>query len=73
MSIGSFFPPPRGVCARFWGGDVDVDDLQLVVDCFGQFVVDNPDCAIADVALPPAGDGIINILDVSFVGSHFTP
>ncbi len=52
---------------------MDVDDLQLVVDCFGQFVVDNPDCAIADVALPPAGDGIINILDVSFVGSHFTP
>ncbi|MEE8302485.1 MAG: LamG domain-containing protein, partial [Candidatus Tectomicrobia bacterium] len=54
-------------------GDVDQDDLGIVVNCFGQFVADTPDCAIADVAPPPNGDGVINILDVSFVGSHFTP
>ncbi len=53
--------------------DVDQDDLGIVVNCFGQFVADNPDCAIADVAPPPDGDGIINILDISFVGSNFTP
>ena len=29
--------------------------------------------AIADVAPPPDGDGVINILDISFVGSNFTP
>ncbi len=52
---------------------MDIDDLQIVVDCFGQFVVDNPDCAIADVAPPPDGDGVVNILDISFVGSNFTP
>ncbi len=54
-------------------GDVDRDDLNIVVSCFGQFVADNPDCAIADVAPPPNGDGVINILDISFVGSNFTP
>ena len=54
-------------------GDVDQDDLGIVVNCFGQFVADNPDCAIADVAPPPNGDGVINILDISFVGSNFTP
>ena len=53
--------------------DVDQDDLGIVVNCFGQFVADNPDCAIADVAPPPNGDGVINILDISFVGSNFTP
>ena len=52
-------------------GDVDQDDLGIVVSCFGQFVADNPDCAIADVAPPP--DGVVNILDVSFVVSNFTP
>ncbi len=54
-------------------GDVDQDDLQIVVDCFGQFVADNSDCAIADVAPLPTGDDVINILDISFVVSHFTP
>ncbi len=54
-------------------GDVDQDDLGIVVGCFGQFVADNSDCAIADVAPPPDGDGVINILDISFVGSNFTP
>ncbi len=53
-------------------GDVDVDDIGIVVSCFGQFVADNPACAIADVAPPPNGDGVINILDISFVGSNFT-
>ena len=52
-------------------GDVDTDDLNIVISCFGQFVTDNPACVIADVA-PPDGDEIINILDVSFVVSNFT-
>ena len=54
-------------------GDVDMDDLLIVVGCFGQLVANNPDCARADVASPPDGDGVINILDVSFVASNFTP
>ncbi len=54
-------------------GDVDTDDLGIVVSCFGQFVADNPNCDVADVAPPPNGDGVINILDISFVGSNFTP
>ena len=54
-------------------GDVDQDDLGIVVSCFGQFVEENPDCARADTAPLPDGDGVVNILDVSFVGSNFTP
>ena len=54
-------------------GVVDMDDLGIVFGCFGQLVADNPECAIADVAPPPDGDGVINILDVSFVASNLTP
>ena len=39
---------------------VDIDDLLDVIACFGQTVAGNPDCAIADVAPPPSGDGIVN-------------
>ena len=53
-------------------GDVDQDDLTILVGCFGQ-----PPSACVGVA-PGVNpdfneDGIINILDISFVGSHFTP
>jgi len=54
-------------------GDVDQDDLGIVLNCFGQVVADNPDCAIADVAPPPDGGGVITMLHVSLGGSHFTP
>ena len=54
-------------------GDVDRDDLSIVVGCFGQTAPLFPPCDDADVAPPPDGDGIINILDISFVGSNFTP
>jgi len=52
-------------------GVVDIDDLAIAISCFGQSVATNPPCAIADVAPPP--DGLVNILDVSFIGSNFTP
>ncbi len=53
-------------------GDVDQDDLAILVACFGQ-----PPSACVGVA-PGVNpdfneDGIINILDISFVGSNFTP
>lgn len=51
---------------------VDTDDLNIVLGCFGQTVAANPACAIADVAPPPDGDGFINILDISYIGSLFT-
>jgi len=54
-------------------GDVDRDDLNIVVGCFGQTAPLAPPCDAADVAPPPDGDGVINILDISFVGSNFTP
>ena len=53
-------------------GDVDQDDLAILVACFGQ-----PPSACVGVApgVNPDfnGDDVINILDVSFVGSNFTP
>ncbi len=54
-------------------GVVDMDDLNDVVSCFGQAAPLTPPCDFADVASPPDGDGVINILDISFVGSNFTP
>ncbi len=54
-------------------GDVDQDDLDMVVSCFGQTAPLPPPCDAADVAPPPDGDGVVNILDISFVGSNFTP
>ena len=54
-------------------GDVDQDDLNIVVSCFGQTAPLSPPCDAVDVAPPPDGDGVINILDISFVGSSFTP
>ncbi len=54
-------------------GDVDMDDLNSVVGCFGQTAPLVPPCDAADVAPPPAGNGVVNILDISFVGSNFTP
>ena len=54
-------------------GDVDMDDLDVVVSCSGQTAPLVPPCDAADVAPPPDGDGVINILDISFVGSNFTP
>ena len=54
-------------------GNVDMDDLGIVVSCFGQTAPLAPPCDAADVAPPPDGDGVINILDISFVGSNFTP
>ncbi len=53
-------------------GAVDQDDLGIVVNCFGQVVAENPGCTIADVAPPPDGDGVVNILDVSFVGRNIS-
>jgi len=53
--------------------DVDRDDLGIVVSCFGQTAPLTPPCDAADVAPPPDGDGVVNILDISFVGSNFTP
>ena len=71
-----------GVGVRIWesqpsgdlddDGDVDMDDLNIVASCFGQMVDANPACEFADVAPPPDGDGVINILDVSFVVNNFT-
>jgi hypothetical protein len=69
-------PPadPCSVADLDGDGDVDMDDLMGVVMCFGQTAPFAPSCDIADVATPPPlGDGVINILDISFVGSCFTP
>ncbi len=68
----------RGVPASIPGNldgdsDVDMDDLMIVVGCFGQSAPLAPPCDAADLAPPPSGDGVINILDLSFVGSNFTP
>ncbi len=49
-------------------GQVNEDDLNVVLSYFGQTVAANSGCASADVN----ADGVINILDVSFVGSLFT-
>ncbi|MGR3317106.1 MAG: hypothetical protein ACUZ8O_01310 [Candidatus Anammoxibacter sp.] len=42
--------------------------LDMVSSCFG-LTPSDPGCEDADVA-PLGGDGIINILDVSFIASH---
>ncbi len=52
---------------------VNMADLMIVVSCFGQSAPLVPPCDAADLAPPPSGDGVINILDISFVGSNFTP
>ena len=61
-SKGLAFEPRR--CDVDLDGDCDFDDLLLVVGCFGQ----TPEaCGVprADVI----GDGLVNILDISAVGS----
>ncbi len=49
-------------------GDVDMDDLMIVVSCFGQTAPFTPPCDAADVAPPPDGDGVVNILDIGHFG-----
>ena len=74
-------PPPNPVPDPGTGipGDLDGDsdvgraDLDIVISCFGRVSPLFPPCDDADVAPPPDGDGVINILDISFVGSSFTP
>jgi hypothetical protein len=51
-------------------GDVDFDDLDTVVGCLDQDPISNPACEIADLFPPSQGDGIIDIFDLQFVGSH---
>jgi hypothetical protein len=51
-------------------GDVDSDDLDTVVGCLVQDPASNPACEIADLVPPSKGNGIIDIFDLQFVGSH---
>ena len=46
-------------------GDVDFDDLSIVINCYGQ------DPAVCDPRADANGDGVVNILDVSIVISNF--
>ncbi len=51
-------------------GCVDTTDLDMVISCFGQTAPLFPPCDDADVAPPPEGDGVVNILDISFVAGN---
>ena len=46
-------------------GDVDFDDLSIVISCFGQ------DPAVCDPRADANGDGVVDSLDVSIVISNF--
>ena len=50
-------------------GCVDMADINIVVGCFGQTTPLSPPCDAADASPAPDGDGNVNILDVSYVGS----
>ncbi len=64
-------PEPSGLDGDVDGsGCVDTTDLDIVVSCFGQTAPLFPPCDDADVSPPPNGDGIVNILDISLVGSN---
>ena len=54
-------------------GEVETTDLDMVISCFGQTAPLLPPCDDADVAPPPDGDGMVNLLDILLVGSNFIP